>query len=279
MDARPLSFFATATSGELRLGSPNAMVARVVTDSRDVRPGDLFVALKGERFDAHDFLADVAARGAVAVVVARDQLAKLPAGLPAIVVADTKAAYGQMAAAYRAQFDLPVVCVGGSNGKTTTKEILAAVLMRRFATLKSEASFNNDVGVPATLLRLEVTHQVAVLEAGTNHPGELAPLVEMIAPQIGIITSIGREHLEFFGDLASVAAEEGSLAELLPSAKEGGVLVLRDFNDDGIFELATLTTTDSSMLLSAYDSQTGSILFANTPYSRSFNQNPPRSFG
>src|SRR5439155_5658626 len=108
--------------------------------------------------------------------------------------------------------------VGGSNGKTTTKELLAAVLCRRFRTLCSEASFNNDVGVPSTLLKLENTHEVAVLEVGTNHPGELPPLVRMIQPQFGVITSIGREHIEFFGDLNGVAEEEGWLAELLPAS-------------------------------------------------------------
>ncbi len=226
MDPRPLSFFVTATGGESLLISPATMVSRVVTDSREVRPGDLFVAVSGERFDGHDFLAEVRSKGAVAVVIARSQLAKLPPQTPAIIVEETRSAYGRIAAAYRRQFDLPVICVGGSNGKTTTKEILASLLARKFPTLRSEASFNNDIGVPATLLRLEPTHGAAVLEAGTNHPGELAPLVEMIAPRIGIITSIGREHLEFFGDLAGVAAEEGALAQLLPAAAEGGVLVL-----------------------------------------------------
>jgi UDP-N-acetylmuramoyl-tripeptide--D-alanyl-D-alanine ligase len=105
----------------------------------------------------------------------------------------------------------------GSNGKTTTKELIAAVLRRKFSVLASEASFNNDVGVPLTLLKLEATHGVAVLEAGTNHPGELKPLLELIRPRHGVLTSIGREHLEFFGDLAGVAREEGAIAEGLPA--------------------------------------------------------------
>jgi UDP-N-acetylmuramoyl-tripeptide--D-alanyl-D-alanine ligase len=121
-----------------------------------------------------------------------------------------------LAARYRADFDLPVIAVGGSNGKTSAKELLASVLRQKLKTLWSEASFNNDIGVPMTLLNLEKTHQAAVLEIGTNHPGELAPLVKMIQPRFGVITSIGREHLEFFGDLAGVAQEEGWLAELLP---------------------------------------------------------------
>src|SRR5581483_6648808 len=114
-------------------------------------------------------------------------------------------------------FSLPVVAVGGSNGKTTSKELLASVLRQKFQTVWSEASFNNDIGVPLTLLKLEPTHEAAVLEVGTNHPGELAPLVKIIQPRFGVITNIGREHLEFFGDLAGVAQEEGWLAELLPA--------------------------------------------------------------
>jgi UDP-N-acetylmuramoyl-tripeptide--D-alanyl-D-alanine ligase len=133
------------------------------------------------------------------------------------VVKDVRAALGRLAAAYRDQFDLPVIAVGGSNGKTTTKELIASVLRTKFSTLWSEASFNNDIGVPLTLLRLEKSHHAAVVEAGTNHPGELAPLMKMIRPRLGVITNIGREHLEFFGDLAGVAQEEGALAEWLPA--------------------------------------------------------------
>lgn len=232
MEPRSLQYLASVCGGELLGTSPVAEAARIVTDSRAVQAGDLFVAIRGERFDGHDFLAEVAARGPLAVLVARDQRHKLPAGLPAILVDDPRAAYGAISAAYRREFSLPVACVGGSNGKTTTKELIAAAVSPARRTLKSEASFNNDVGVPATLLRLDSSHEVAVLEAGTNHPGELAPLVRMIAPKLGVITSIGREHLEYFGDLAGVVREEGWLAELLPSADRGGVLFL---DGDGPF--------------------------------------------
>ena len=132
-------------------------------------------------------------------------------------MANTREALGRLGACYRRDFTLPVVAVAGSNGKSTTKELIAAVLARRFRVLHSPASFNNDIGVPQTLLELEQAHQAAVLEAGTNHPGELAPLVAMIQPRFGVLTGLGREHLEFFGDLAGVAAEEGALAEGLPS--------------------------------------------------------------
>ncbi len=141
---------------------------------------------------------------------------------------DVRLALGKLAAAYRKEFSLPVIAIGGSNGKTTTKELLASVLRQKFPTLWSEASFNNDIGVPATLLRLAKSHQAAVLEVGTNHPGELAPLVKMVQPKAGIITNIGREHLEFFGDVAGVAQEEGTLAELLPA---DGTLFLNGDNE------------------------------------------------
>jgi UDP-N-acetylmuramoyl-tripeptide--D-alanyl-D-alanine ligase len=205
-----------ACVGELLKGPRQIPIDRVCTDSRQALAGDLFVALPGERFDGHDFLQEVARRGVAAVLVEKK---KIPVTLPAcavIAVDDTRLALGRLAAQYRNEFTLPIVAVGGSNGKTTTKELLASVLRQKMTTLWSDASFNNDIGVPLTLLRLEKTHQAAVLEVGTNHPGELAPLVKMIQPGHGIITSIGREHLEYFDDLAGVTREEGWLAELLP---------------------------------------------------------------
>ncbi len=207
---------AEACGAEIKSGAAETKIQNVCTDSRLARTGDLFLAIKGEKFDGHDFLAEVAAKGVAAVVVEKSQ-AHCVASVPFLAVEDPRAAFGKLAAAYRKDFSLPVVAVGGSNGKTTTKELLASVLRQKFSALWSEASFNNDIGVPATLLRLDKTHQAAVLEIGTNHPGELAPLVKMIRPQFGIITSIGREHLEFFGDVAGVAQEEGVLAELLPA--------------------------------------------------------------
>jgi len=199
------------------------LVCAVTIDSRTAKAGDLFVAIKGERFDGHDFAGEVAARGVTAVVL---EDGKIPGQLPdcaVIVVPDTRAALGRLATRVRQGYTLPVIAVGGSNGKTTTKELLASILGQRGPALKREASFNNDIGVPLTLLQLTAAHQAAVLEAGTNHPGELASLVRMIQPQLGIITSIGREHLEFFGDVAGVVQEEGMLAELLPA---GGTLFI-----------------------------------------------------
>jgi UDP-N-acetylmuramoyl-tripeptide--D-alanyl-D-alanine ligase len=217
MEACSLKFISTACAGEQMSGLPETRVQRVCTDSRRVKAGDLFFALRGDRFDGHDFLRAVAEQGAAAVVVERGRVPANWNGCAMIAVEDTRRALGRLAADYRRGFVLPVVAVGGSNGKTTTKDLVASVLKKRLTTLWSEASFNNDIGVPLTLLRLDKSHQAAVLETGTNHPGELAPLVKMIQPNYGVITSVGREHLEFFGDVAGVAQEEGWLAELLPA--------------------------------------------------------------
>jgi UDP-N-acetylmuramoyl-tripeptide--D-alanyl-D-alanine ligase len=217
VETRSLKFIAEACAAELRRGAGETPIANVCTDSRQAKPGDLFFAIKGEKFDGHDFLNEAARKGIAAVVMERT---KIPARLPecsVLVVDNARAALGKLATAYRRDFGLPIVAVGGSNGKTTVKELITSALRQRLATLWSEASFNNDIGVPLTLLRLEKSHQAAVLETGTNHPGELAPLVKMVQPKYGVITNIGREHLEFFGDVAGVAQEEGWLAELLPA--------------------------------------------------------------
>src|ERR1044071_5736174 len=215
MEPRSLEYIRQAVSGRLT-GPATTLAKGVSTDSRTVGKGECFLALAGDKFDGHNFLAEVLEKGAAGVIIGEDRVP--PAGLngPYITVVDTRRALGQLAARYRSDFKLPVVAVAGSNGKTTTKELIAAVLQRKFSTLWSEASFNNDIGVPLTLLKLEGHHEAAVFELGTNHPGELAPLVRMVQPEVGVITSIGREHLEFFGGLEGVAEEEGWLAELLP---------------------------------------------------------------
>jgi UDP-N-acetylmuramoyl-tripeptide--D-alanyl-D-alanine ligase len=228
MDARSLKFIVAACAGEQLTGSPETLVNRACTDSRQAQAGDLFFALPGERFDGHTFVHDVARQGVTAIVVERAKISTALPGCAVITVDDTRRALGRLAAAYRQDFSLPIIAVGGSNGKTTAKELIAAVLRQKLASLWSEASFNNDIGVPLTLLRLEKRHTAAVLEVGTNHPGELAPLVKMVQPKFGVITNIGREHLEFFGDLAGVADEEGWLAELLPS---DGRLFINGDND------------------------------------------------
>ena len=203
MEPRTLEFIAASCLGQLVTGERSACVSRVCTDSRLAKPGDLFVAIKGDRFDGHDYAGQALGQGAVAALVNRARLGQAEVA-PAIHVDETRKALGQLAARYRQDFDTPIIAIGGSNGKTTTKDILATLLGQRFETLSSEASFNNDVGVPATLLKLGPKHEAAVVELGTNHPGELAPLMQMTAPDYGVLTGIGREHLEFFGDLQGV---------------------------------------------------------------------------
>jgi len=220
MEARSLRYVVSACGGLLKGGSLQTQVRSVCTDSRRIQAGDLFFALEGERFDGHQFLTEAAAKGVAAIVAARNKVPADFSGCAVITVEDTRKALGRLAAAYRADFTLPITAVGGSNGKTTTKELAASVLRQKLQTLWS------DIGVPVTLLKLEASHQAAVMEVGTNHPGEMAPLLQMIQPCYGIITSIGREHLEFFGDVVGVAREQGSLAEVLPA--EGKLFVPGD---------------------------------------------------
>ena len=228
MDPRSLKYIAKACTGEQLTGSPETLTRRVCTDSRVVRAGDVFFALSGDKFDGHDFLKEVMGKDAAAAVVSRQRLPVPSLSGAVIAVEDTRHALARFAAEYRKDFKLPTIAIGGSNGKTTTKELVASVLRQKLSTLWSEASFNNDIGVPLTLLRLESHHEAAVFEVGTNHPGELAQLVAMIQPQFGVITSIGREHLEFFGDVNGVAQEEGWLAELLPA--DGKLFINGDTN-------------------------------------------------
>lgn len=216
MNPRHLGFIAEAARGELRNASPNDLVTGLSTDSRTIGRGDLFVALVGDRFDAHEFITDEIGEIASACVVESARLGGRLAGYPQIMVDDTRVALGRLAASYRQSFDLPIIAVTGSNGKTSTKRFLNAVLSQRFDVCASPASFNNDVGVPLSLLQMGESTQVAVFEVGTNHPGEIRPLVEMIQPGFGVITSIGRSHLEFFGSVEAVAEEKGALGEVLP---------------------------------------------------------------
>jgi UDP-N-acetylmuramoyl-tripeptide--D-alanyl-D-alanine ligase len=193
----------------------------VSTDSRTVAPGDLFVALRGENFDGHQFIKDVRAKGALGAIVDSTWAAHDQTRGAFLVVEDTTKAFGQLAYLYRKKFSIPVLAVAGSNGKTTTKDMVAAVLGMKYRVLCTQGNLNNHIGVPHTLLRLDESHGVAIVEIGTNHPGEIALLCRMLQPTHGLITTIGREHLEFFGTVEGVAKEEGVLFEHLGSTKEG----------------------------------------------------------
>jgi len=210
---RSLAEFARAMHGTL--AGADAPFGGVSTDSRSIAAAELFVALAGPRFDAHDFVAAAAARGAAGAVVSR----RLATALPQIVVADTLRALKDAAAAWRAQFALPVVAVAGSNGKTTSKELVAAMLGGMGPCHATRGNLNNHIGVPLTLLALEPQHRAAVVEIGANCAGEIAALVPLVRPTVGLVTNAGAEHLEGFGDLDGVARAEGELfAGLEPDA-------------------------------------------------------------
>jgi len=191
-----------------------ADVTRVHTDTRSLRAGDLFVALRGERFDAHDFLPQAAAAGAVAALAEQGLTA---AGLCGVEVHNSREALGQLAAAWRAQFVLPLIAVTGSNGKTTVTQMLAAVLRAAVGegAFSTEGNFNNDVGVPLTLLRLQAQHRLAVIELGMNHPGEITGLARMAAPTVALVNNAQREHQEFMATVEAVARENASVFDAL----------------------------------------------------------------
>lgn len=199
-----------------RLVGGDAAWAGVSIDSRRLSAGDLFVALRGEHVDGHDYVAAAAAAGAGGALVER----WLPScSLPQIVVPNVEAALQQAAAAHRSRFPGPVVAVAGSNGKTTTKELVRAILAQRWTVLATRGNLNNHLGVPLTLLSLDVGHAAAVIEVGANHPGEVAFLADIVQPQVGLVTNAGAEHLEGFGSLEGVARAEGELfAGLAPDA-------------------------------------------------------------
>ena len=219
-----------AISVKVLAGDPSPTAKRrirhISTDSRTISNGDLFVALQGERFDGHEFVPAALAQGAVGAIV-HDEY-RLPEGKgvkaspgsrigPFLFgVRDPLFAYQQLATRHRSRFDIPVVAVTGSNGKTTTKEMVASVLAQRWRTLKTEGNFNNRIGVPHTLFRLTVRHRAAVIEMGVDQQGQTTRLCEIARPTIGVITNIGPDHLEFFGSMEGSAQAKAELLDLLP---------------------------------------------------------------
>jgi UDP-N-acetylmuramoyl-tripeptide--D-alanyl-D-alanine ligase len=228
---------------------------RVVVDSRDATQGSLFVALRGQNRDGHQFIAQAFANGAAAVIAERppaeagcsvlalDGLVPGRAGITApvcLVVPDSLGALQQLASRWRRQHPVRVVGITGSVGKTTVKELAAAVLGQRFRTLKSEGNYNNEIGLPLTLLRLEPPHRRVVLEMGMYGPGEIAKLAEIALPHVGVVTNVGPTHLERLGTIERIAQAKAELPQALPPASEGGVAIL-NADDDRVRAMSGLT--------------------------------------
>jgi UDP-N-acetylmuramoyl-tripeptide--D-alanyl-D-alanine ligase len=213
MDPLSLHKIAEFAQGSLTADDPGQTVSRVSTDSRTIQAGDLFVPLRGENFDGHKFVEQAIERSAAGAMVEESWKGTAPKTFALIRVPDTLAGYQNLAASYRRSLPLKVIVITGSNGKTSTKDFLAATLSRGFRVTKTEGNFNNHVGLPQTILTASSNDEVAVWEIGMNHPGEIAALSEIAAPDAAIITNVGLAHIEFMGSREAIAVEKGALAE------------------------------------------------------------------
>jgi UDP-N-acetylmuramoyl-tripeptide--D-alanyl-D-alanine ligase len=223
MMLRRLSEVAAATGGKL-VGADREFL-RVGSDTRKLMAGELFVALRGPNYNGHDFVMLAEKIGASGALVEHPILSHLPQ----VVVQDTRRALGAYAAHWRAQFSIPVIGVTGTNGKTTVKEMIASILRRRRTTLASRGNFNNDIGVPLTLLELDEKHRAAVIEMGTSHPGEIEYLAQLTSANVGVVTNAGAGHLESLGSIQSVALEKGAL---FANLRANGIAVI---NADDVY--------------------------------------------
>lgn len=219
----PLAEAARATGGNV-VGE-DVSFCGVATDTRAIATGDLFVALKGERFDGHAFVADAIRRGAAAALVSREVRADIP--IPQVVVDDTRLALGRLAAAWRERFALPLAALTGSNGKTTVKEMIAAILAEhagdRSLVLATEGNLNNDIGLPLTLLRLRDRHHYGVVEMGMNHEGEIDYLTRIARPTVALVNNAHRAHVGILGDVEAIARAKG---EIYAGLRDGGIAVV-----------------------------------------------------
>jgi UDP-N-acetylmuramoyl-tripeptide--D-alanyl-D-alanine ligase len=240
MEPTNLETIARWSGGVLIAGDPTAVVSTVCTDSRSLKAGDLFVALRGNKFDAHTFLPEAARLGAAAAIV-EEVPADLPSTFGVIQVSNTLIALQRLSANYRRSLRLQVVGVTGSNGKTSTKDLTASVLGERLRVTKTEGNFNNHIGLPLTMLRAKAGDQVGVFEIGMNHPGEIAPLAALAAPNVAIITNVGIAHIEFLGTRDAIAQEKGMLAEALPPS---GTVIL-SAEDEYSESIAARTKADA----------------------------------
>ena len=219
MNPLTLSQIAQFAGASLSSGDGTVVINKVSTDSRTIKPGELFVALRGENFEGHNFVEAAAKAGATGALVDLNWAGNVPNNFALLRATDTLHAYQTLAANYRRSLALKVLAITGSNGKTSTKDFAASVLARRFRVTKTEGNFNNHVGLPRTILEATSEDEVAVWEIGMNHPGEIAALSKIAAPDAAIITNIGVAHIEFMGSREAIATEKGALAEAIETAR------------------------------------------------------------
>src|SRR6476659_3699977 len=238
-----LSQIAQLARASLSSGDGTVVINKVSTDSRTIKPGELFVALRGENFEGHDFIEAAAKAGAAGALVDSVWADKVPNNFAILRTTDTLKAYQTLAANYRRSLTLKVLAITGSNGKTSTKDFAAAVLVRRFRVTKTEGNFNNHVGLPRTILEATSQDEVAVWEIGMNHPGEIAALSKIAMPDAAVITNIGAAHIEFMGSLEAIACEKGALAE---AVEPQGTVIL---NADDPFSARIAARTRAKVVL------------------------------
>ena len=224
MDSLPLQEIAAMAGAKLLGTHPGVEVSRFNKDTRTVKPGDLYIGLRGEKFDGNEFAAQAFERGAAAALLDSPAIAeKLAATHPVLLAEDSLKALTQLAAAWRARLKLRVLGITGSSGKTSTKEFAAAVLGSKYRVIKTAGNLNNHIGVPLSILSAESRDEAAVWEVGMNHPGEIAPLADLIKPACAIITNIGTAHIEYMKTREAIALEKGALAEAVPA--DGAVIL------------------------------------------------------
>jgi UDP-N-acetylmuramoyl-tripeptide--D-alanyl-D-alanine ligase len=226
-----------ATGGMLIQGDLGRKISGIAIDSRKLKPGELFIAIKGEHFDGHSFITEAANAGAAAAIVMEDSICDIPV----IKVDNTLTALGAIAGYHRNRFSIPVIGITGSNGKTTTKDLLAAILSEQFTVIKTEANFNNEIGLPLTLLKITGATDVAVVEMGMRGPGQIKQLTEVAQPTIGIVTNVGLTHLELLGTQENIAKAK---AELIESLGEDGLAVLNG-DDPMVRNMSSFTKAGS----------------------------------
>jgi len=240
----PLSILKVSELADAKLeqGDGRVLVERISTDSRTIKKGEVFVALRGENFDGHKFVEDVAKTGAAGAIIDLEWKGKVPTKFTILRAKDSLLAYQNLAANYRKSLPIKVLAITGSNGKTSTKDFSASVLGRKFRVTKTQGNFNNHVGLPRTILEANSEHEVGVWEIGMNHPGEVAALAKIAAPDAAIITNVGVAHIEFMGTREAIAKEKGSLAE---AVRVNGTVIL---NADDPFSEGIARRTDAHVI-------------------------------